>query len=336
MEWFWSFYNFGSGFSNANTGPGAQYNNNAGGPQYNYNYYGCGASPSKLTRTECLRSLSFSNIDARRQDIAAVHPNTGDWIFQTTEFRRWRDRTHLSDHNGVLWIKGHPGTGKSTLMKHIWGYCQQEFRDRTIAAYFFHARGDSLEKTPLGMLRSLVSQLVDNEEPTYERFLPLFRQKNPLHQNWEWRDSELMDFLVSEMQVQQRKPIVLLIDALDECSDSQARDVVKFLERLSITCLRHEVNVCICLSSRHYPHISMAKCQERVVENRNGHDMDIDIYLYDNLTKSNPYIEKLIFNKASGIFLWVVLVVAMLNKAYDEGKIEAMEQKCHTDICPQF
>ncbi|EGZ76200.1 hypothetical protein NEUTE2DRAFT_153205 [Neurospora tetrasperma FGSC 2509] len=35
-----SFYNSGSGFSNANTGPGAQYNNNAAGPQYNYNYYG--------------------------------------------------------------------------------------------------------------------------------------------------------------------------------------------------------------------------------------------------------------------------------------------------------
>ncbi|KAK3339419.1 ankyrin repeat-containing domain protein [Neurospora tetraspora] len=228
----WSFYNSGSGFSTANTGPGSQHNNNAAGPQYNYNYYGC-----RLTRTECLRSLSFSNIDARRQDIALVHPNTG-----------------------------HPGTGKSTLMKHIWRHCQRALQGRTVATYFFHARGES-------------------------------------------------------------PPLVILIDALDECSDSQVRDVVKFLEQLSITCLRSEANVCICLSSRHYPHITMAKYQEFVVENRNGHDTDIATYVHDNLTKSNPDIEKEVLNKASGIFMWVVLVVAMLNKAYDEGKIEAMEQK---------
>ncbi|KAH7635744.1 hypothetical protein B0T09DRAFT_329572 [Sordaria sp. MPI-SDFR-AT-0083] len=35
-----SFYNSGSGFSNANTGPGPQYNNNAAGTQHNHNYYG--------------------------------------------------------------------------------------------------------------------------------------------------------------------------------------------------------------------------------------------------------------------------------------------------------
>ena len=33
------------------------------------------------------------------------------------------------------------------------------------------------------------------------------------------------------------------------------------------------------------------------------------------------------FEKAFGIFMWVVLVVRLLNIAYDEGKIEAMQQK---------
>ncbi|KAJ4361745.1 hypothetical protein N0V85_009375 [Neurospora sp. IMI 360204] len=59
----------------------------------------------------------------------------------------------------------------------------------------------------------------------------------------------------------------------------------------------------------------------------NGHDMDIATYVHDNLTRPDPNIENGVLKKASGIFMWVVLAVAMLNEAYDEGRIEAMEQK---------
>ncbi|KAK1773172.1 hypothetical protein QBC45DRAFT_428313 [Copromyces sp. CBS 386.78] len=53
MKRSWSFYNSGSGFSNANTGQGAQYNNNAAGPQYNYNYYGCRFPPRLMMVRAC-------------------------------------------------------------------------------------------------------------------------------------------------------------------------------------------------------------------------------------------------------------------------------------------
>lgn len=181
--------------------------------------------------------------------------------------------------------------------------------------------------TPLGMLRSRVCQFLDREEQLYQRFLPVFHEKNRLHQKWEWRESELKEFLLSEMQVRQRRPLIILADALDECNESQVRDVVRFLEQLSIACVINELNVCVCLSSRHYPNITMAKYQKLVVEGMKGHGADIAIYVHDNLTKSNQDIEKQVLKKASGIFMWVVLVVAMLNKAYDEGKVEAREQK---------
>ena len=184
-----------------------------------------------------------------------------------------------------------------------------------------------LEKTPLGMLRSLVCQLLDQDEQSYRRFLPVFREKNRRHQKWEWRESELKEFLLSEMQVRQRRPLVILVDALDECSDSQVREAVKFLELLSITSLAHGLDVSIGLSSRHYPHITMAKYQELVVESMDEHNDDIATYVHDNLTQPNSNIEKDVLYKASGIFMWVVLVVAMLNKAYDEGKMEAMRRK---------
>jgi len=102
---------------------------------------------------DCLRSLCFPSIDARRDDVESVQEDTSDWLFKTAQFQQWQDRKDLPSHNGVLWVKGKPGTGKSILMTHI---CQNTFKDHVIAAYFFNVRGSELEKTPLGMLRSLI------------------------------------------------------------------------------------------------------------------------------------------------------------------------------------
>ncbi|KAK8118309.1 Pantothenate transporter liz1 [Apiospora kogelbergensis] len=92
-------------------------------------------------------SLVFHAIHARRDDIDSVHPDTWDWLFDTTEFRDWRDPASFPTHNGVLLIKGKPGAGKSTLMKHAYlRYPHDFFRDRRTVAFFFNARGETLEK----------------------------------------------------------------------------------------------------------------------------------------------------------------------------------------------
>ena len=53
---------------------------------------------------------------------------------------------------------------------------------------------------------------------------------------------ELKNFLLSEMKTCQSTPLLLLIDALDECNESEVREVVVFLESLSINAI--DANVC--------------------------------------------------------------------------------------------
>ncbi|CAM5999841.1 unnamed protein product, partial [Sphagnum balticum] len=261
--------------------------------------------------------------------ISSAHPDTCNWFFTTAKFQQWRERSNLSSHNGVLWIKGKPGAGKSTLMKHTLGHCRQDFEDHIIAAYFFNARGDKLEKTPLGMLRSLSYQLLKQEPSLYEHFVPIFREKRQKHRTGEleWRESELKEFLLSEIQRCQSKPLLLLIDALDECNQPDVRNVVKFLEELSIKAIDVGASLNICLSSRHYPSIGMKKSLDLVIEEEKKHDDDIAIYVRANLREQDDQIEERILKKASGVFMWVILVVAMLDQAFDEGKVEAMHQK---------
>jgi hypothetical protein len=66
----------------------------------------------------------------------------------------------------------------------------------------------------------------------------------------------------------QPKPLLLLIDALDEYDELEVRQVVSFLELLSINAVSAEIPLNICLSSCHYPNIGMKKTLELIVEER--------------------------------------------------------------------
>ncbi len=49
-----------------------------------------------------------------------------------------------------------------------------------------------------------------------------------------WRRAQLQEFIRSVINKPPPKPLLFLVDALDECNDQDVRDVVGFLERLSI------------------------------------------------------------------------------------------------------
>ncbi|KAL7918350.1 ankyrin repeat-containing domain protein [Trichoderma austrokoningii] len=322
------------------TGGGPQNNNNDKGLQINNSsFHGFSLSDLKPDKAmilqqekqDCLRSLSFEFMDARKEDISHAHPHTCDWLFETSQFQQWHHRDNLQNHNGVLWIKGHLGTGKSTLMKHTLRHLEENSSEtHVIAAHFFNARGDYSEQTPLFMLRSLLYQMLEKEPSIYELFVPLFRDKKQKHDNgWKWRDADLKNFLLSNIKKFQSKPLFVLVDALDECEETHVRDVVGLLETLSDKATNAGVTLNICLSSRHYPHIGMRKHLELVVEQTSEHDEDIFIYTRDNLAINDKEIEKELLEKASGVFMWVVLVIKLLNQAYDEGKIEAMHKTLH-------
>ncbi len=268
-------------------------------------------------------------MDTRRQNIDDAHPNTCEWLFSTTEFKEWRDRDDLSTHNGVLWVKGKPGAGKSTLMNHTLSYCETAFGEHLVVAYFFNARGGVLEKTPLGMMRSIVYQLLNKDDTLYRVFLDFYREKRRIYNGKElqWQQTELKKFIQSIVKQLplQSKSLLLLVDALDECDEKEVRGVVGFLETLSIIAINAGAELRICISSRHYPRVSMKKNLELTVEMRQEHETDITAYVREKLYTDDYSFAYQIRKKAGGIFMWVVLVVAMLNKAYDEGRHEAMQ-----------
>ncbi|KAF3920133.1 hypothetical protein AA313_de0202724 [Arthrobotrys entomopaga] len=281
--------------------------------------------------SKLLKSFSFLEIDNRRENIAKPIHGTCDWLFYTQEFQEWQQKLNMKENSGVLWIKGKPGTGKSTLVKHAFRYCNQWFHERLILAYFFNARSSSrLEKSFEGLLRSTIYQILDKGIRYRSRFRSRFLDKERKHNSgkWSWSVGELAELLF-ETIADSHQSIVLFVDALDECEYEEVRKVVAYLEELSVSAADAQGpgTLRICLSSRHYPTITMKRHLQLVVESQPDHNGDIAVYIQKKIKIRDISIESELRAKAQGVFLWVVLVVELLNRAFDEGDIRAVKKQ---------
>ena len=273
----------------------------------------------ELTGKDYLASLDFEQLDSRYHDIRFAYPKTCDWVFDSQEFRTWLNPDNVEEHNRVLWIKGKPGSGKSTLMKHIHGSCNRYFPGYLIAAYFFHGRGSELQKNRLGMLRSLLHQLLGHREELLQKFIKAFPLRGQSMKNRKWVAEELENFLLHCARQGWLKDSVLLVDALDECGESTARGLASFCGNLSLNSIAHSGRLFICLSIRHFPNVSMNRCIQLDIDRKIEHDSDIGRYVFSTILLKNADLIDQITQKARHVFLWAVLVVQILNQLYDQG-----------------
>lgn len=295
------------------------------GDQYHNSYHGpvyqsvAAATPSNggTTDMRVVDALRFDGMDVRRATIKLAHGNTCQWFFVSPEYKAWRDASLLEQHHGFLWMRGKPGAGKSTLMKLAVKHAAEHFPNGKKISFFFNAKGTPLEKSMEGMYRSLLHQLLTQcawlEEGLDERAF-----KQPM-----W-PLELLEecFRDCVLRLGSEK-LICHIDALDECEESDVRNMIAFFEDLGEMAVSTGVSMHVCFASRHYPHISIARCVHMVLDKLKGHQEDITIYVVNNLKSLEPNVRnelaKEIRRRARDVFLWVVVVVGLLKRESDDS-----------------
>jgi hypothetical protein len=283
-----------------------------------------------------LESLHYDYLIERESKIKETHAETFKWIFDktVTTFPQW-----LETGQGIFWLRGKAGSGKSTLMKFIGDH--ERTRDHVklwagsdqvvIARYFFWVSGKRLEKSQEGLLRSLLYTVLKQCPHEIPTICARRWNRGELHDNDDWTITELGKALENLSKVSSRIKFFLVIDGLDEY-EGEHRDIIRIVHTLASS-----PHIKICVSSRPWTIFEKAfgSSPNKILLEDLTRD-DIRRYVEDELS-NNPDIAMLrytaseheeiisqITRKANGVFLWVFLVVRSLLRGLekDDGNPE--------------
>ncbi|KAF4626223.1 hypothetical protein G7Y89_g11938 [Cudoniella acicularis] len=289
-----------------------------------------------------LSSLEFPAMNNRHDQIEEAHKHTFQWIYKEGPFLQW-----LKHESGIFWVNGKAGAGKSTLMKFI-------FNDpRTKASlgadtaqyqlifigFFFHDRGTILQKSLIGLLKSILYQIVTQckvlgpiaggkewlqiKDWHLENSVRLLkRSREPA---WpEWTRPELLRALTQVLkQIPSQTNLFLLIDGLDEY-EGDKDGLIDFLTDIPPS-WSNTSRTRLCLSSRPLNVFQDAFGNGPSFRLQDLTYKDIRMYVAGSLNKKQRMQELVridsnsaskliddIVQKADGVFLWVKLVVKSL------------------------
>lgn len=287
-----------------------------------------------------LAFLAFPNMSDRQERICKNHRATFEWIFrdQSITDKPWDDFVKwLSNDNKdrIYWIAGKAGSGKSTLMRFI-----SENRLTTkklklwakenpliIGRFFFWNSGTAMQMSRTGLMQSLLHQLLQDRP---ERMLKIFQARWEAYDSirggfypWTWTELKHAFQLVL---LDKSSRFFFLVDGLDEF-DGQHRELVDLI--ISAGKLS---NVKICVSSRPWLVFEDAfEGHPNLMLEQLSYD-DIKLYVCDKFDGNKRYIQlknrestyaaelvESVVQKASGVFLWVYLVVDSLLEGLDNA-----------------
>ncbi|KAH8658459.1 hypothetical protein BX600DRAFT_552571 [Xylariales sp. PMI_506] len=289
-----------------------------------------------------IRSLSFDAMSSRENSITPAFAATFQWIYSEAhaQDRPWDNFASwlAGDGQGVYWISGKAGSGKSTLMKLLFRQpqtrdCLSQWvgQDSLVQAGFFSWNsGIPLQKSPHGLLRSLLHQSISQRlkipHGTFRNKLEAFQLSRLSAQRTQWQWQDLLQATRLLVEEDAAVKYIFFIDGLDEF-DGDLSVLVSLVHTLG-----SYPNVKVCVSSRPWIVFEDAfKRQPSLILQHLTYD-DIRSYAYENLTKTTAFREmswgkpkaastlvRTITTKASGVFLWVVLVVKSLHEGLADG-----------------
>ncbi|KAF9063467.1 ankyrin repeat-containing domain protein [Rhodocollybia butyracea] len=192
-------------------------------------------------------------------------PGTGQWILSTAEYQEW-----MQSHQGQLWIQGKVGSGKSILSAGI--ICSIKNQPSTDVCYFYFDNRDKAKTGYRGFLLSLVIQIASGSQGVHHHLHNLYQSSR--EGLLEPTNGDL-ERLVTEL-CRKTAPIILVIDAMDECSDNDRASVLDLLQS-NAWCFR------VIVTSRHQPPYNQVWITLKLDALQRNTSDDIGLYLKQRL-----------------------------------------------------
>ena len=276
-----------------------------------------------------LLSLRFDYMAQRQATVEPAHEQTFEWILDPSSPVKFDDWLRFQD--GIYWVMGKAGSGKSTLMKFLLNHKKTaeslrswaEPKRLVTASFFFWNAGPRIQKSQEGLFRSLLYEIL-SQCPELTRTICSSKAKTLrpfVRENEPWTRQELWHAIAQlKDQCGAKARFCFFIDGLDEY-DGEPDQIVSVLESL-----RDWPDVKLCVSSRPYNEFRDAfgrpSDPQLALEDLTREDIKLYIQstLEENLRfkalkarddRSQDLVQDVV-EKAQGVFLWVILVVRSL------------------------
>ncbi|KAM0713978.1 hypothetical protein Q7P37_010942 [Cladosporium fusiforme] len=293
-----------------------------------------------------LKSLKYPDMFARHQSIGPPSSSTYEWILTADAphepwwneeriardreirrgFRRW-----LQSEGQIFWINGKAGSGKSSLMSFIEGDQRTKEalkvwavdRSLHIFSFFFWRPGSELQKSIVGLLMSLLYQLV-KEKPTVIE--SIISDDSSTRHSSVWTEARLLRALELAFQSYKDECVFCLIDGLDEFEGQYTTllDTLFSMQHTSIMklCVSSRPETALFKRLRHFPSLRL--------QDLNYQDIKTFAKAQFATLGDSSDRRKLIDDvavRAEGIFLWAALVCKSLISGHDANDDEKMLQQ---------
>ncbi|KIM24838.1 hypothetical protein M408DRAFT_331512 [Serendipita vermifera MAFF 305830] len=230
-----------------------------------------------------------------------------------------------SGANNIYWLYGMPGIGKTSVAHSI---CQRLHKGGYLGGSFFCRRDDPTLREPKRVLPTLISKLAAMWGPYRTLVAQALRDDPQLNP-----DSTSGELLLKPLQSLRRHPVhslVLVIDALDECGDAEARK--KLLNSLR-EASRRVSWLKIIVTSRPEADIqtSFKSSGDPCLEVDDQNDQDIRYFAEQRILSliqshslpdewPGPIRFDQIIQRAGGLFIYVETIIRLLKASKDPNK----------------
>lgn len=284
-----------------------------------------------------LQSLHFRNLETRHNKIESAHGTTFERIFESPfPFKDGHKKSGFKDWfetgNGLFWIYGKPGSGKSSLMKFISDRATTSEHLRvwagtkglSTAKFFFWNSGSALQKSQEGLLRALLFEILRQCPDVMVTAHELAERKgDSSYDDMAWTVEKLLRIYTEVVGGNLDRKFCIFIDGIDEfqAQTGADQDLLHRLRRLN-----YSSDIKLCVSSRPWT-TSDDEFREDGLDQLKLDDLtrgDIRRYVNGKL-QAHPQFLMLtavgadpsrlvdsVTERAQGAFLWVLLAVRTL------------------------
>ncbi|KAH0837748.1 quinon protein alcohol dehydrogenase-like superfamily [Lanmaoa asiatica] len=247
----------------------------------------------------------------------------------------------------IYWLHGFPGAGKSTIATSM----ANIFRDlRRLGAFMFFTRGVAARNDPALLIRTLAYQLGEFDHRIGSAIAKVIEEVPSIRQaplRWQFQKL-LVEPFASLNDCLREGPVLVVIDAIDECGQSGARE--ELLRILASESPRLPPTIRIFITSRAerdirttfstYPHIFMREIDIKSPSN----EKDVQTYIHHRMVAirlQNEWLElssdwpgksrtDALALRASGLFIWAYTACRYIEKGQDPE--ERLSQLVHSAL----